>query len=123
MNFGQPKASHNCCQALTTEILWSAFKYQELGSALVNLGSLVSLCTVQVYRGTFQLIKKCELNVVGLVLRSVIFFLFCFYSPTRIKSGGIRIGKEDKGPYNFGYCRRCAAHVRTLLNCHKNARH
>ena len=41
-NFGQ-----------TTEILWSALSYHELESALDYRGTLVSLCTEQVYRGQF----------------------------------------------------------------------
>ena len=78
-NFGQPKATRNWGQPLTIEILWSALGNHELGSALINIGNLVSLCTVQVqYNTSLQLNTKCELNVVGLVLRSVIFVILYY---------------------------------------------
>ena len=45
------------------EILWSALSYHEVGSVLVNQGSLFSICTVQVYRGElsvqWKMCAKC----------------------------------------------------------------
>ena len=44
-NFGQAKATQYWGQPLTNKILWSVLSFHELGSALVNRRSLVSLCT------------------------------------------------------------------------------
>ena len=42
-NFGQPEASCNGGQFLTILMCWSALSNFEVGSALVDVGSLVSL--------------------------------------------------------------------------------
>ena len=46
-NFGQPEATCIWCGSLTINILWSSLNKCELGSALVNIGSCVTHCTVQ----------------------------------------------------------------------------